>query len=383
MPPSEASAPGSIGKKRPLSRRCSLSCLRVTPGSTTQSRSSASTAVTAFMREQVERDAAVRRVDMALERRADAERNDRRVVPGAELDEVDHVVPGFGEHHRVRRLVLEPGQRVPVRLADRLGGGEAIAEAGGEIGIERGDRLARETAFALADGELGHGALRLSLAGAKIRRARPAWLLASKRERRLRLADAHHPEGQELALLLAHRHVLADLEGVVAEAEAFLLLLRPCFPPSIRTPRSSRRGRRRDGRGGRASTARRPRSGGRNIRRDAASRLRGRCGRRRSRERRNHSRAGSTRRGIPSNARRSASPCAARRDLARPSTVLLFPRPVRRAVEPSTPISDRAGETASRPPLAGARVRRARAPAPRPGRRRRTSWRARSGRRGA
>eukprot|EP00955_Chlamydomonas_euryale_P106650 365718-Chlamydomonas_euryale.AAC.19 len=31
MPPSVASAPGSTGKKRPASRRCSLSCFRVTP----------------------------------------------------------------------------------------------------------------------------------------------------------------------------------------------------------------------------------------------------------------------------------------------------------------------------------------------------------------
>ena len=106
---------------------------------------------------EVERDAAMGRVDMALERRADAERNDRRVVPGAELDEVDHVLLVLGEHHRVRRLVLEPGQRVAVRLADRLGGGEAVAETGGEIGIERGDRVAREAALALADGEWGHG----------------------------------------------------------------------------------------------------------------------------------------------------------------------------------------------------------------------------------
>jgi hypothetical protein len=45
---------------------------------------------------------------------------------------------------------------VPVRLADRLGGREAIAEARGEIGIERGDRVAREAALALAYGELGH-----------------------------------------------------------------------------------------------------------------------------------------------------------------------------------------------------------------------------------
>ena len=49
MPPSEASAPGSIGKNRPWSRRCSLSALRVMPGSTTQSRSSACTASTWFM----------------------------------------------------------------------------------------------------------------------------------------------------------------------------------------------------------------------------------------------------------------------------------------------------------------------------------------------
>ena len=52
MPPIEASAPGSIGKKSPVSCRCSLSCLRVTPGSTTQSRSSELTASTAFIREQ-------------------------------------------------------------------------------------------------------------------------------------------------------------------------------------------------------------------------------------------------------------------------------------------------------------------------------------------
>src|SRR6266545_1782947 len=49
MPPSEASAPGSSGKNRPWSRRCSLSCLRVMPGSTTQSRSCEFTASTRFI----------------------------------------------------------------------------------------------------------------------------------------------------------------------------------------------------------------------------------------------------------------------------------------------------------------------------------------------
>jgi len=51
MPPMEASAPGSMGKNSPMSRRCSLSCLRVTPGSTTTSRSSAWTATIRFIRE--------------------------------------------------------------------------------------------------------------------------------------------------------------------------------------------------------------------------------------------------------------------------------------------------------------------------------------------
>src|ERR1700723_2364887 len=49
MPPSDASAPGSIGKNTPWSRRCSFSALRVTPGSITQSRSSAWTSSTLFM----------------------------------------------------------------------------------------------------------------------------------------------------------------------------------------------------------------------------------------------------------------------------------------------------------------------------------------------
>ena len=106
----------------------------------------------------VERDAAVRRIDVALERGADAERHDRRVVPGAELHHVDHVVFGLREYDRVRRLVLEPGQRVPMRLADRLRGGKAIAESGGEIGVERTDGLGGQAAFALAHGEFGHGA---------------------------------------------------------------------------------------------------------------------------------------------------------------------------------------------------------------------------------
>ena len=70
--------PGSIGKNRPLSRRCRLSSLRVTPASTTQSRSSAWTAITAFHTRRVDRDTAERRVDVAFEGRANPEGNDRQ-----------------------------------------------------------------------------------------------------------------------------------------------------------------------------------------------------------------------------------------------------------------------------------------------------------------
>src|SRR6202453_3034134 len=105
---------------------------------------------------EVERDAAVGRIDMAFERRADSERNDGGVMASAELDQIDDVLFVFGEDDGVRRLVLEPGERVPMRWTDLLGSGEAVAKTGGEIGIEGGDRVARETALALADGELGH-----------------------------------------------------------------------------------------------------------------------------------------------------------------------------------------------------------------------------------
>ena len=77
----------------------------------------------------------------------------------AELDSVDDVLGLFRENDGVGRLVLKPGQRMPVRFADRLRGCEAIAEASGEVGVERGDLIGCETAFALADGEgeFGHG----------------------------------------------------------------------------------------------------------------------------------------------------------------------------------------------------------------------------------
>ena len=50
MPPRVASAPGSIGKNRPVLLTASLSCLRVTPGCTVTVKSSALICSTLFMR---------------------------------------------------------------------------------------------------------------------------------------------------------------------------------------------------------------------------------------------------------------------------------------------------------------------------------------------
>ena len=83
MPPSEASAPGSIGKNRPVSRRWLLSAVRVTPASTRQSRSSALTSSTRLMPERSIGDAALDRREVAFERRAGAEGDHRRAVAGA------------------------------------------------------------------------------------------------------------------------------------------------------------------------------------------------------------------------------------------------------------------------------------------------------------
>ena len=139
MPPSEASAPGSIGKNTPWSRRCSLSCLRVTPGSMTQSRSSAMHGENAVHVAEIEADAAARRVDLAFERGAGAERDHRHAVRRAQPHDVLHLFGRLRKHHRIRRLVVDPGRGMAVLLAHRLRGDEPVAEARGE----RGDRRCR------------------------------------------------------------------------------------------------------------------------------------------------------------------------------------------------------------------------------------------------
>ena len=151
MPPIEASAPGSIGKNSPLSRRCALSALRVMPGSTTQSRSSACTASTRSMR-----DRSIDRPPCSALRWPSSEVPAPNGTIGASCaaqmrDRVDHVLAALGEQHRVRRRVGRPGQGVAVLDAHRLRCRDLVAEMRGRVADQRRDGLGRELAFAPAD----------------------------------------------------------------------------------------------------------------------------------------------------------------------------------------------------------------------------------------
>ena len=76
---------------------------------------------------EIERDAAVGRADMAFERGAGAERDDRRLVRGAELDDLLHLLGRFGEHDGVGQVRLVIRNVLAVLLAHGVGGGEPVA----------------------------------------------------------------------------------------------------------------------------------------------------------------------------------------------------------------------------------------------------------------
>ena len=95
----------------------------------------------------VERDAAARRVDMAFERGAGAEGDDRHAMLGADPHDLLHLLGRLGEDHGVGRLRRDVGGGVRVLLADRLAGLEALAETllqdaehGGDAGLVAFDR---------------------------------------------------------------------------------------------------------------------------------------------------------------------------------------------------------------------------------------------------
>ena len=111
IPPSVASAPGSTGKKTPSGRSASSSCLRVTPACTLTSRSSTDRRRIAVHLAHVDADAALQRRDVALERGAGAEGDERRAVARADADDrggllgARRVDDGVGRRERVEGLV--------------------------------------------------------------------------------------------------------------------------------------------------------------------------------------------------------------------------------------------------------------------------------------
>jgi len=78
---------------------------------------------------EVERDTALRGIDVAFERRAGAERDHRHLMLRADADDLLHVLRILRKNHRVGRLIGDPGERVAVLLAHRLRGDNAIAES--------------------------------------------------------------------------------------------------------------------------------------------------------------------------------------------------------------------------------------------------------------
>src|SRR5205814_8496108 len=63
-----------------------------------------------------DRDAALDRQDMALERGADAERNHRHAMAAADVDDIAHLFRALGEDHDVGKRVGEVGLVLAVVL---------------------------------------------------------------------------------------------------------------------------------------------------------------------------------------------------------------------------------------------------------------------------
>ena len=81
---------------------------------------------------QIDADAAGRRVDLALQRGAGAERDHGNAVLGANPHHVLNIGGLLRHHHRIRRLRRQPGRGMGVLVAHRLRGDQPVAEPRGE-----------------------------------------------------------------------------------------------------------------------------------------------------------------------------------------------------------------------------------------------------------
>jgi len=115
MPPIDASAPGSIGKNRPVSRISRFNC--VDPQHPVHARD-------------VQADAAFDEQQMPFQRRACAVGNHRHAVLVRQADHERDLLGALGEHHRIRRRHVERRLVAAVLFTQRQRGRNARAEAG-------------------------------------------------------------------------------------------------------------------------------------------------------------------------------------------------------------------------------------------------------------
>ena len=120
MPPSEASAPGSIGKNRPVWLDLVVELLARHAGLHGDGQVLGVDREHLVHARQVDADAALHREQMAFERRADAERDHRhRVLRRPAATDVGDVVGALAEHHRLGRRRVDRRFVAAVLLAHR------------------------------------------------------------------------------------------------------------------------------------------------------------------------------------------------------------------------------------------------------------------------
>ena len=96
---------------------------------------------------EIKADAAQRRVDVAFERRARAERDDRHAMRRAQLHDVRHLLRRMWKDDCVRRLRLYPSDCVAVLLAHREARHHAACELVLKLADDAGDRAVVQVRF--------------------------------------------------------------------------------------------------------------------------------------------------------------------------------------------------------------------------------------------
>jgi hypothetical protein len=119
MPPRVASAPGSTGKKTPSGRSAASSLHADVEVLDRQAQDAVHLA-------HVDADAALQRLDVALERRAGAEGHDRRTVAGADADDRRGLLGARRVDDRVRHGRRMEGLVDAVLLADVVAGEDTV-----------------------------------------------------------------------------------------------------------------------------------------------------------------------------------------------------------------------------------------------------------------